>query len=184
MNTLIIAANPKEDSLSISIAERYSKLAVERGDTVDILDLYRTEYQQPFFTYDNSNDLNKTEEMAFFQDKISWANHIVFVFPYWWGSMPAILKNFIDWNFSRGFAFEYVNSRPKGLLSDKVATVFTTTGAPSILYKLTGANSRIKKMFKSQILSFCGIKLRSFNILGGIDKSRTDIIEVLNSIKY
>ena len=27
---------------------------------------------------------------------ISWADHIVFVYPTWWGTMPALLKGFLD----------------------------------------------------------------------------------------
>ena len=97
--------------------------------------------------------------------------------------MPAILKNFIDWNFFKGFAFEYENSRPKGLLTKKVVKIYTSTGAPSFYYRITGANSRLKKMFQKQIIEFCGMKLKSFNIYGGLDKSKTDTAAILDKIR-
>ena len=115
-NILIIVAHPKEDSFSFAMANTYKEASQERGDKVEILDLYRCEHQQPFFTFTDANGLTKTDDMKFYQEKITKANEIVFVFPYWWGSMPAILKNFFDWNLSKGFAFEYVDSRPKGLI--------------------------------------------------------------------
>jgi NAD(P)H dehydrogenase (quinone) len=121
--------------------------------------------------------------MKYYQDKISNADELVFVFPYWWGSFPAILKNFFDWNLSKGFAFEYVNSRPKGLLTNKKVKVFTTTGAPYFIYMLTGANRRLKCMFKKQIIDFCGMKLEEFNIFGGIDTNRANSQKILDSIK-
>ena len=184
MNVLIIIANPKVDSFSFAMANKYKELVTAKGNKVELIDLYRSEYQQAFFTYESANGLKTTPEMAYFQNKIAAADELVFVFPYWWGSMPAILKNFIDWNFSRGFAFEYVNSRPKGLLTNKTVTVFTTTGAPSFIYKITGANSRLKKMFQKQIIEFCGMKLKSFNIYGGVDKSNTKTSDILDEISY
>ena len=122
--------------------------------------------------------------MSYFQDKISKSDELIFVFPYWWGGMPAILKNFIDWNFSKWFAFEYVNSRPKGLLINKVVKVFTTTGAPSFIYMLTWANRRLKKTFQQQIVQFCGMKLKSFNIYGWLNKSRVNSKNILDKIKF
>jgi NAD(P)H dehydrogenase (quinone) len=121
--------------------------------------------------------------MAYFQSKIEWANEIVFIFPYWWGGMPSILKNFIEWNFSKGFAFKYVNSTPKGLLTNKSVRIYTTTGAPTFIYKITGANRRLKKTIQQQIIEFCGMKLTSFNIYGGLDKSTTNPIKILGKIE-
>ena len=182
-NILIIVANPKNDSFSFAMANQYKKISEEKNDIVEIIDLYKDENQQPFFTYENANELVITQEMKYYQEKISNANEIVFVFPYWWGSTPAILKNFFDWNLSKGFAFEYVNSRPKGLLQNKTVKVFTTTGAPYFIYMLTGANRRLKNMFKEQIIEFCGMKLDEFNIFGGVDTSSKKIIEILKKIK-
>jgi len=183
MNILIIVAHPKTDSFSFAMAKKYEELASKKGYEVEIIDLYRSNYQQPFFTYENANELKTTFEMKYFQNKISQADELVFVFPYWWIGMPAILKNFIDWNFSTGFAYEYVNSRPKGLLTNKKVKVFTTTGTPSFIYKITGTNRRFNKMFKKQIVEFCGMKLQSFNIYGGVNESKTNTSDILNKIR-
>ena len=127
-----------------------------KGNSVELLDLYRDAHQQSFFTYEDANAPHTNDAVLYYQKKIAKADEIVFVFPYWWGSFPAILKNFFDWNFSKGFAFTYVDSRPKGLLMGKTVKVFTTTGAPKFIYTLTGANRRLKSMIKEQIIEFCG----------------------------
>jgi NAD(P)H dehydrogenase (quinone) len=184
MKSLIIIANPKPESFSFAIVNRYKELAEAKNHEVEIIDLYRTTHQQPFFTYQDANNLDSNPAMKYFQDKISWADELVFVFPYWWGSMPAILKNFFDWNLSRGFAFKYVNSRPVGLLTDKTVKIFTTTGAPSIYYTLIGANSRLRKMFKQQIIEFCGMKLSECNIYGGVDSTKTDMDKILAKVSF
>ena len=182
-NILIIVAHPKQKGFSFAMAETYKKSREEKGDKVELIDLYRCEHQQPFFTYEDANNMPKTEAMAYFQEKIGHADELVFVFPYWWGSMPAILKNFIDWNFSRGFAFHYVDSRPKGLLQGKEVKVFTTTGAPKFFYMLTGANRRLKNTLKAQVIEFCGMRLSGFHIYGGIDTDRSKTEKILESIR-
>ena len=182
MNILIIVANPKKDSFSFAMADKYKTETESGGSKVELLDLYREKHQQVFFTYDDANKLPITIQKTYYQEKIAWADELVFVFPYWWGSFPAILKNFFDWNLSRDFAFEYVNSRPKGLLMGKTVKVFSSSGAPSFIYKLTGANSRLKKMFQKQIVEFCGMKMTDFNLYGGVDTRSKNTINILNKI--
>jgi len=182
-NVLIIVAHPKEDSFSFAMANAYRDNRKKRGDFIEMLDLYRDTHQQPFFTYKDANELTVTKNMNYYQDKIAKADEIVFVFPYWWGSFPAILKNFFDWNLSKDFAFKYVDSRPKGLLINKTVKVFTTTGAPKFIYTFTGANRRLKNMLREQIISFCGMKLDSFHIYGGVDTSGKNIKKILEEIK-
>jgi len=183
MNILIIVANPKQDSFSFAMANKYKEIMLKKNNEVEIIDLYTNENQQPFFTYQNANELEVTKEMKYYQEKITKADELVFVFPYWWGSTPAILKNFFDWNLSKGFAFEYVNSRPKGLLKNKTVKIFTTTGAPYFIYMITGANRRLKNMFKEQIVEFCGMKLEKFSIFGGVDTSKENTNKILNTIE-
>jgi len=171
MNILIIVANNREESFSHAMAKRYQEIATARGDIVEFVDLYKDK-QQAFFAFEGSWDSKASQEVRYFQEKITIADELVFCFPYWWGSMPAILKNFIDCNFTSGYAFKYENGMPKGLLQGKSAKFFVTTGAPKFWYTLTGANRRLKNMFKEQIINFCGIKLSSFTIFGGVDSSK------------
>lgn len=183
-NVLIIVANPKQESLSFAIAQSYGEVARRRGDAVEFVDLYRDEHRQPFFTYeDDPYEREPTPAMRHYQKMIAAADEIVFVFPYWWGSMPAILKNFFDWNFSMGFAAVFEKGRPVGLLTDKRVKVFTTTGTPKFWYGLTGANRRLKGMLKQQIFGFCGMKVDAVNIYGGIDTNAKNIDRILKSIR-
>lgn len=181
-STLIIVAHPRVKSLTMALTNTYKEAASREGNHVEVLDLYRCEKQQPFFSYESASDVLQTEEMNYFQQQIKEADEIVFFFPYWWGSMPAILKNYLDWNLSKGFAFTYENGRPKGLLQGKSVKIFTTTGAPKFIYTLTGANRRLKNMFKEQIVNFCGMKLESCNIYGGVDTSGKSVGRILADV--
>jgi putative NADPH-quinone reductase len=182
-NILIIVAHPRENSFSFAMANTYKENVEAKGNSVEMLDLYRDSHQQPFFTFNDANMLSTDTSMHYYQEKMTWADEIVFVFPYWWGSFPAILKNFFDWNLAKDFAFHYVNSRPVGLLKGKSVKIFTTTGAPKFIYTITGANRRLKNMIKEQIVSFCGMKLDGCYIYGGIDTSAKNTDKILNTIK-
>jgi len=61
--------------------------------------LYKKENYQPYLEFQNMKVLNKDPNREKFQKEIKKADEIVFIFPIWWGNMPAILKNFIDTNF-------------------------------------------------------------------------------------
>ena len=181
-NILIIVANPKLDSLSFIIANKYKSLQDE-SSSIEILDLYRDENKQDFFTYEDASNRVVTKEMLYYQEKISAANEIVLVFPYWWGSYPAILKNFFDWNLSSGYAYKYEKNMPLGLLKNKSVKVFTTTSAPKFYYFFTGANRRLKNMIKEQIINFCGMDLVSFNVFGSVRANTDNAQKILNKIK-
>ena len=82
-NILIIIAHPKQNSFSFAMANKYKEIMLKKNNKVEIIDLYRDENQQPFFTYENANKLETTKQMKYYQDKISKADELVFVFPYW-----------------------------------------------------------------------------------------------------
>lgn len=116
MNTLIITAHPSQESFTHTIAETYRENSELEGRQVEILDLYTTELKQDFLRFDKMSNFGKDKITQAMQQKIEWAEEIVFIFPVWWADTPAIMKNWIDCNFTAGFAFNYVNGKPVGLL--------------------------------------------------------------------
>ena len=181
-NLLIIVAHPKESSLTHAMALRFQVASKEANKSVDFIDLYRCEMQQEFFHFDESNQIEPTPQMRYFQEKIKKADEIAFFFPNWWGGFPAILKNFIDWNFSSGFAFTYEKGRPKGLLTDKRVKVFTTMGTPNFIATLNGSNRRLKATIQKQIIEFCGMQLVTFRIYGGVDTKAKHINSIFEDL--
>ena len=106
------------------------------------------------------------------QEKIKWADHIVWVFPVWWGGMPAILKGFIDRIFLSGFAYKYEegSKMPKKLLTGRSARVIMTMGATVWHYRFAyrqPATNEIKRV----VLDFCGIKPVGITYFGSVDSS-------------
>ncbi|MFA6091114.1 MAG: NAD(P)H-dependent oxidoreductase [Candidatus Gracilibacteria bacterium] len=167
MNTLIITAHPSQKNFTNTLAETYAKHSEEEGRQVEILNLYTTELKQDFLRFENIRDIGVDETTKKMQQKIEWAEELVFVFPVWWADAPAILKNWIDCNFSAGFAFKYVNGKPVGLLIGKTARIFATSGAPGFVYSLFPVNYHI--LWGSMRLKFCGIKTTSIKVFGNME---------------
>jgi len=94
----------------------------------------------------------------------------------------AMANRYKEAMLKKNHQFEYVNSRPKGLLKNKTVKIFTTTGAPYFIYMLTGAHRRLKNMLKEQIVEFCGMKLEKFNIFGEVDKNSKNTEKILDKI--
>lgn len=91
---------------------------------------------------------------------IGEAEHIVFVFPLWLGTMPALLKAFLEQVMRPGVAFAYPNNGKGGfgktLLKGRSARVVVTMGMPAFFYRLWYLRHGIAGM-RRNILNFVGI---------------------------
>lgn len=180
MNKLVVTANPSSKWFTHKIAEKYIQLSSEKWDTIELLNLYTTDLKQDFLSFEDKSDWGKSEISIKIQTKISWADELVFIFPIWWWDAPAIMKNFIDCNFTPGFAFKYVEWKWVWLLQGKSARIIVTSGAPSFLYKVI---FHIQFFWKLSRIGFCWIKQKSFTVFGNIDRTKTNRDKYLDEIK-
>jgi NAD(P)H dehydrogenase (quinone) len=172
MKTLIITAQPSSKGFVHQIAKQYEGSKKSMGEHVELIDLYSEEYTLPFLKFEDAKNIDKNSVRENLQEKIKNADELVFIFPLWWGDMPAILKNFIDQTFTTGFAFEYKNKKPTGLLTKKTAKIVVTFDAPKFFYFFTGFP--LKNIFTKKILKFCGIKTLNFKTYGSISSASSD----------
>jgi NAD(P)H dehydrogenase (quinone) len=185
MKILVIYAHPdSEGHCSAILSEVKQHLDQETSD-YEIIDLYKMNYDPVLKGKElygvKSTELSDVNKEL--QEKVSKADKLIFIYPIWWNSMPAILKGFFDRVFTSGFAFKYgpmIPSKirthllrypfvtrfdygvPIPLLKGKKAAVFLTTGAPKIAFFITG--NRFKKLIKRDILGFFGIKSKIYQI--------------------
>ena len=128
MKTLVIYAHPDHEShskLTLDLVEE--KLKSQKID-YEVLDLYKMNFN-PVLSLDlydeKINGLSK--EIRDIQQKIIDSTELIFIYPIWWGTMPAMMKGFIDRTFTSGFAFKYgANGIPIKLLKGKHAKVFVS----------------------------------------------------------
>lgn len=115
-------------------------------------------------------------DLADAQAAIGAADHIVIVFPLWLGTLPAILKGFLERILQPGFAFSGALDKSgfKQLLKGKSARVVMTMSMPGFVYRwFFGAHAL--KMLKRNILQFVGIRpVRStiFGMAEGVSEAK------------
>ncbi|WMR31148.1 NAD(P)H-dependent oxidoreductase, partial [Metapseudomonas otitidis] len=108
--------------------------------------------------YDQSQPLEP--DLLEAQRQIHWAQHLVFVYPIWWGGVPALLKGFLDRVLLPGFAFRYRGPRSwDKLLQGRTADLLVTLDTPPWYFRwVYGAPGH--RQMKRTILGFCGIRTR------------------------
>jgi putative NADPH-quinone reductase len=100
------------------------------------------------------------------QEDMRWAEHWVFLFPLWHGTLPALFKGFLEQIFRPGFTMEYKKKGfPKRLLAGRSARIVVTMGMPALMYRWYFGAYGIRS-FESSMLSFAGIKPIRRNLYG------------------
>ena len=71
------------------------------------------------------------------QNSILWAQHIAWVFPVWWGGVPALMKGFLDRAFTSGWAYKFTPGSlfPVPLLKGRTAHLLVPMDTPPWYYR-------------------------------------------------
>jgi len=102
-------------------------------------------------------------------DAVLAADHIVFVFPLWLGTMPALLKGFLEQVMRPDLAFaDGDGGFPKKLLTGKSARLVVTMGMRAFFYRWYFGAHALKGMERN-ILNFVGIKPVRETLLGNVE---------------
>jgi putative NADPH-quinone reductase len=103
------------------------------------------------------------------QATIAWADHLVFFYPLWAGSMPALLKGFIEQVFRPGFAMDPAGGlRAARPLAGRSARIVVTMGMPAFVYRWYFLAHGLKNLERN-ILKFCGISPIKVSLVGQVD---------------
>lgn len=158
---LVVTAHPDpaQERLCRALAEAYASGAEKGGHQVRRVDLARLEFPllrstEEFVTGDVPAALRDAAE------SIVWAEHIVFVFPLWLGTMPAHLKAFLEQVMRPGIAFRYDEGGTgfaETLLTGRSARLVVTMAMPPTVYRLWFMGHGIASL-RRNILNFVGIK--------------------------
>ena len=168
---LIFNANPGIDSFNSNICRSYLKGVQSSGADAELINLIDLDFD-PVLRGGFSGEQELEKDLKEVQAKIKNAEHLVFVYPTWWGTYPALLKGFIDRVFTPGFAFKYRDNslRWDKLLTGKTAGIITTMDTPKLYYKLYYKSPGTTSLRKN-ILEFCGIKTVNTTIFSPVKKS-------------
>ena len=182
-NILIVTAHPSLHNLTRGITNIYKEEKEKQGHNVTVIDLYK-DVQLPFYSFEEFAHIPVSEDAKRYQDMISNAQEIVFVYPFWWGTIPGILKNWIDTVLTMGFAAKYgKNGRPIGLLGGRSVKIIATSGAPTVLYRFNGIRRANKKIWQKTIVEFCGMKFDGYHLFGGMDTRAKNVPKLFQAVE-
>ncbi len=160
MKVLIIYAHPYEGSFNKAILDNTIDGLKHAGHEYELIDL-NAEGFNPVLTCE---ELAKYPEGEYFDPKVGEylakiknAEHLVLIFPIWWGDAPAILKGFFDKVLLKKHTYDFKGNWPQGKLKGRSATVISTMNSPKIFYNFIG-KAPIKHTVISGTLKLCGIK--------------------------
>lgn len=157
LRVLVVLGHPRPDSFCAALADAYAAGAADAGAEVRRLNLAELDFEPNVL--ESSPRTQHTEAgVTDAMTSLAWAEHLVFVFPTWWGTMPALLKGFLDRVLMPGFAFE---DREDGegwhkLLTGRSAHLLTTMDTPPFVYRWIYGSPGLNGLARAT-LGFCGI---------------------------
>jgi NAD(P)H dehydrogenase (quinone) len=169
---LVISGHPNPDSFNYSLAESYKKGAEKTDCEVEILSIGELKFN-PNLEYGYQKRMELEPDLIMAQKKIKLADHIVWIFPLWWGTMPAIMKGFIDRIFLPDFAFKQIDGSliSKKLLVGKTARIICTMDYPVWYYKFVMMEPGTR-VLKNMILKYVGIKTIGTTYIAPVKNSK------------
>jgi putative NADPH-quinone reductase len=175
--TLIINGHPNAESYCYALHEAYKKGALEQNTPIKEIRVKDLDFNVNLaFGYRKRTNLEP--DLLEAQEKIKWAEHIVWIYPVWWGSYPAILKGFIDRVFLPGFAFQKRENSVwwDKYLTQKTARIISTLDQPNWYYRLIYKQPSYYAL-KKLTLNFIGIKKVKNTTIGPIRLSKDSFRE-------
>ena len=173
-NILIINGHPDKESYNYALSSAYCKGAAASKAQVKLINLADLKFNLNL-QYGYRKRTNLEPDLLDAQEKLKWADHIVWVYPVWWGSVPALMKGFLDRVLLPGFAFK---KREGSVWWDKYFTgktsrIICTLDQPPWFYRIINrcpSHNAMKKL----TLNFIGVKSVKITTIGPLRLSTDD----------
>lgn len=160
--------DPAGGHLCNALADAYRRGAEQAGFEVHAIEVARLDF--PLIR--NKDDFEHGERPACIREaqaQIQASGHLVLVYPLWLGTLPALLKGFLEQVFRYDFAFEPQDGgRFDRKLVGRSARIVVTMGMPALAYRwFYGAHSL--KGIERNILKFAGIRPVRESLFGMVE---------------
>lgn len=161
--------DPSLERLCRALASAYADSADRAGHTVRTVDLALLDIPllRTMQEFEHGAIPDSLKEAA---EAVVWAEHFVFVFPLWLGTVPAMLKAFLEQVMRPGTAFAYPakgEGFAKSLLRGRSARLVVTMGMPATVYRIWFLSHGIAGMRRG-ILNFVGIRPVRETLFGAV----------------
>jgi len=126
--------DPSPDHLCAALADAYARGAAAAGHEVSRLNVGALDFPLIRSMTDYQSSVS-SPDMERAQDSVKHAQHLVFVFPIWFGSLPALLKGFFEQLLRTGYSLSSPQSAMSSILTGKSARLIVTMGMPTPLFR-------------------------------------------------
>jgi NAD(P)H dehydrogenase (quinone) len=197
LNVFIVFAHPEPNSLNGALKDLAVLTLNENGHEVKVSDLYSMGFKatldrDDFLKMENKDRLmpmleqfNASKTDGFSSDikaemeKIELADLIIFQFPVWYETVPALLKAWFERVLAHGFAHNILEGKvfDRGFLKGKKAMLSFTGGSDKDSYYNNIPNNDKTKLLPpvSLVLRFTGMKVMdAFAIFNAVTLSEDD----------
>lgn len=179
----IVFTHPWHGSFNKAIQDVITSKLKEENKEFTIIDLPKDNFN-PVLSEKELSVYNKGEYLdplvGKYQEILSKTTEIIFIFPIWWGTCPAILKGFFDKVLLFGFAYNYENGW-NTLLKINKGVVITTSQGETARFKRA-----IEDIFIPDMLNSVGINnvkwVNNDNTSLGTNEERTEFLKQINDI--
>lgn len=164
MKALIVHAHPEPRSFCSALRDTAVAELSAQGHEVRVSDLYAMGFQpvsdrrdfatvaDPEYLKPQREQLLATQRDGFAPDvaaeldKLFWCDTLLFTFPLWWFSVPAIMKGWVDRVFVMGKIYGGGKVYETGGLGGRRAMLALTTGGPATQYAPGGRNGSMMSL--------------------------------------
>ncbi|HRE03846.1 MAG TPA: NAD(P)H-dependent oxidoreductase [Ilumatobacteraceae bacterium] len=148
MRALVVVCHPKPDSFTHAMAAAATEGLERAGHSVEVIDLYALGFQ-PAMSEQERRAYHSDEPIvdplvASSAEAVHQAEMLVFVYPTWWSSLPAMLKGWLEKTMVPGVAFVFNQAgkvRP-GMTHIRRVVGISCYGSPRTYVRLVNDNGR------------------------------------------
>jgi putative NADPH-quinone reductase len=152
---VIVVGHPRANTFCEALGESYAQGARSSGHKAELFVTSKMAFDP--ILHEGFERVQPLEpDLMAAHDAMRAADHLVFIFPLWLGTLPAIFKGFLE----RVLQLDLVGPAKQGkfvkLLKGKSARVIISMGMPSFVYRWWfGAHAL--RMLQRNILRFMGV---------------------------
>lgn len=154
-----------------ALADAYAKGAEAAGHEVERLEVAALDLPPLHSKAEWEAEAPPAVKVA--QDAIWRADHIVILYPMWLGTMPALLKAFLEQVMRPGFAINPTSGPAtwRKMLSGRSARIVVTMGMPGFFYRWVFRAHSLKSLERN-ILKFVGFKPVRASVVGMVESPK------------
>ncbi|XP_028847248.1 NAD(P)H dehydrogenase [quinone] 1-like [Denticeps clupeoides] len=180
-NVLIVYAHQSAASFNAAVKKAAEEALKAQGCDVVVSDLYAMKFKATATEDDVTGGIKNPEHFCYGEEtmtawqegrlspdivaeqkKLKDADLVIFQFPMYWFTMPAIMKGWIDRVLTKGFAFSPEKPYSEGIFKNKKAMLSFTTSSHETMFSASGINGDINVTLwpiQNGILHFCGFQV-------------------------